>query len=128
MILYSIAQFWQSSYKSHLIVKVNFIISIVLNLILWAGLYYKIQPFSYLTEYGTIPLHYNLYFGIDLLGKWYTAFVLPFFGLIVIIVNNIIAYNLFVRERFLSYFLLIMQTIVNVALFAAGIFLILLNI
>jgi len=128
MILYGLAQFWQSSYKSHLIVRINFIISIVLNLLLWGGLYYKLQPFSYLTEYGSIPLHYNLYFGIDLLGKWYAIFVLPLFGLLVIIINNLIAYLLFNRERLLSYFLLVTQTLVNVALFAAGIFIILLNI
>lgn len=128
MLAYSFVKFWQSSYKSDLQVKLNFFISLAINLISLGILYYRIQPFSYLAPSGDIPLHFSSYFGIDIYAKWYVVFVLPVSGLIVMIVNNLIGYMLFAKERILSIFLVYTQTIITLILFAAGIFTILLNI
>ena len=128
MILYAFAQFWQSSYKNNKIILSNFAISVALNIVTWALLYWQIHPFSYLTETGNIPLHYNLYFGVDVFGKWHSVFAIPGLALAIIIFNNAIAYLVYNKERILSYFLVYVQTIIALITFAAAIFVVLLNI
>lgn len=128
MILYSIQKFWESSYKSDLQVRITFVLSLILNILAWLVLYIKIQPFSYLTATGDIPLHFNVYFGIDIYGKWYQVFILPLFGLLIIILNNIVGYMLFARERLLTLFMVWSQLVLNFILFAASVFIVLLNI
>lgn len=128
MLAYSLVKFWQSSYKNDFQVRLNFIISLVLNLALIGILYYKIHPFSYLAPSGDIPLHFNTYFGIDIYAKWYTVFILPLSGLLVILINNALGYMLYAKEKILTQFLIYTQTAVSLVLFASGIFTILLNI
>lgn len=128
MVLYPLLKFWESSYKNDRQVRINFILSLVLNILIWLAVGIKLQPFSYLSASGNIPLHFNVYFGIDVYAPWYYVFIIPAFGLMVIILNNIIGYLLFAKERLLSYFLAYVQTLVNLVLLAAGIFVILLNI
>lgn len=128
MWLYSISKFFEHPYREDLWVKVTFIVSLVLNVILWGALYFKLQPYSYLSDSGQITLHYNIYFGIDNIGPWYQALVLPIFGLIIIIFNNILAYFFYLQEKMLSYFLIFSQAAIQLILLAAGIYVILLNI
>jgi hypothetical protein len=73
-------------------------------------------------------LHYNIYFGIDNIGFWTKAFIIPLLGLFIIIFNNILAYIFYLQEKLISYFLIIIQTLLQIILLAAAIFLILLNI
>ena len=127
MILYSLAQFWQSTYRHDRFVQVSSIISLVANLVMWVLFFWKIRPFSYLTQFGAIPLHYNVYFGIDTFGQWYSVAVLPSIGLAVLLVNNALAYALFYKKKILSYFLLITQSLVNLILLIALFFIVLLN-
>lgn len=128
MILYSLQKFWESNYKSDLQVRITFVLSLILNILSWLVLYIKLQPFSYLTSSGDIPLHFNVYFGIDIYGKWYQVFILPIFGLLVIILNNSVGYMLFARERLLTLFMVWTQLVLNFILLAASVFIVLLNI
>lgn len=127
MILYSLAEFWHSSYRKSLLVMINTIFSLAVNFFILIFLYIKIHPFSYLTDFGTIPLHYNLYFGIDVYGKWYSVFALPLMGVLVVLINNFIGYLLYNKERLVSQFLIILQLIISLMLLAGAIFIILLN-
>ncbi|MBN1325716.1 hypothetical protein JW977_01910, partial [Candidatus Falkowbacteria bacterium] len=92
------------------------------------ALYFKLHPFSYTTEAGQIYLHYNLYFGIDNIGYWYEALVIPLLGLFIIIFNNGLAYYFYIQDKVLSYSLVFFQTLLQIILFSSAIFVILLNI
>jgi len=128
MLFYSISKFFDHPYREDLAVKITFITSVLINLLIWVVLYLKIYPLSYLTEYGQIFLHYNTYFGIDKIGPWYQILFIPALGLFIIIFNNIISYIFYLRERLISYSLIIANVALQVILLAAAIFIVLLNI
>lgn len=128
MLGYNISKFFEHPFREDLIVKITFIAGLALNLLTWAILYFKLYAFSYTTDAGQIYLHYNLYFGIDNIGYWYEALVIPLLGLFIIIFNNLLAYYFYVQEKVISYSLIISQVMLQIILFAAAIFVILLNI
>jgi len=128
MLFYNISKFLEHPYTEDLSVKINFIVSILLNLFTWFILWYKLHSFAYSTEYGQIYLHYNIYFGIDNIGYWTKAFIIPALGLFIIIFNNILAHSFYLQEKLICYFLIVTQTLLQIILLAAALFLILLNI
>jgi len=77
------------------------ILSFLLNAVIWIILYYKIKPTAI-----PIPLHYNIYFGIDLIGEWYKIYFIPGFGLIIFFINLIISFIIYKTEKIISYFLI----------------------
>jgi hypothetical protein len=87
--------FWKSRYNSIMILN-----SLLLNLGIWLFLYLRIKPSEYL-----VPIHFNVYFGIDVIDKWTKVFVIPKIGVIVVLINLILAYFIFPHEKFISYFL-----------------------
>jgi hypothetical protein len=128
MLFYNITKFLENPYREDMIVKISFAVSAIINIIIWLALYVKLNNFSYQTEYGQIFLHYNVYFGVDNIGVWYKAFIIPLLGLVVIIFNNILAYTFYLKDRLISYVLVISQAVMQLALLAAAVFVILLNI
>lgn len=76
-------------------------LSIALNLFSWGWLLWYIRP-----QQSPIFLHYNVLFGVDLTGFWYEVFFLPLAGLMIIIVNTILAWILYKKDRFAGYVLL----------------------
>ena len=127
MLLYSVTKFLDSTYRGDKVVLTTFFVSLALNIAMWVLLYLKLSPFSFLTESGQIPLHYNIYFGIDSIGMWYKVFVIPLLGLFIILFNNVLAYTLYIKERLVSYTLVITQAVIHLVLLAAAIFIVLLN-
>lgn len=71
---------------------------------------------------GLIPLHYNIYFGVDLIGNKGQILKLPFVGLIVLGVNYFLARFVYGKERFVSYILVDAALAVAIILFLAGVF------
>jgi hypothetical protein len=128
MWFYGITKFFEHPYREDLLVKINFIVSLILNVTLWGALYFRLQPLSYLSQSGQIALHYNVYFGIDRLGPWYFVLALPLLGLFIIIFNNILGYVFYLYDKLISHFFIFSMTALQLILFAAGIFVILLNI
>jgi len=128
MLFYNVFKFLENPYREDRLVKVNLLISLIVNIITWAALYVKLSPFSYLNEYGQIYLHYNIYFGIDNIGNWYNVFIIPILGLFFIVFNNILALIFYLEDRLISYFLVFSQTLLQLVLLIAAIFVILLNI
>lgn len=61
---------------------VSFIISFLLNLAGWILPYLLIKPVP-----EPIILHYNIYFGVDLIGEWYRIFFLPASATILLLIN-----------------------------------------
>ncbi len=59
----------------------------------WGLVIWKIRP-SDLPVY----LHYNIYFGVDLIGNWYQLYLYPAGGLLVIVINYLLMFFLYRRE------------------------------
>lgn len=51
------------------------------------------------------PLHYNVYFGIDLLGDSYLIFLVPTAVTVLAILNTIVGLMLWRHDRIIGYFM-----------------------
>jgi len=118
----SIHQSKFNSYRSDKFIKINLFFSLLINIVLWLVLVWQTRGLSDL-----IPLHYNIYFGIDLLGPWYQFFLLPSLGLLFFMVNFIISLMIYSKEKVLSYFLVGTSSFIQLIFLLAAIFIILIN-
>src|SRR4030042_1891246 len=48
-------------------------------------------------------LHYNIYFGIDWIGSWYKIYIYPFAGLLIFIINFLLAIYFYENTKITSY-------------------------
>ncbi len=74
-----------------------------------------------------IPLHYNVYVGIDSFGPWYGIFTLPFLGAVLFIMNLIFQAVFYRREHVLSMFFAIATLVTESVLLVAMVLIVLLN-
>jgi len=79
-------------------------------------------------ENTSLPLHYNIYWGIDLFGQWYQSLILPILGLAILVINFILAIFLYSQKIMASYFFTISSVFVQLFLLIASILIILINI
>lgn len=94
-----IRQFFSNEYFRNPIFQWVFIMSLVLNLTIWGVLAFFIRPVDF-----PIILHYNVFFGVDIIGSWWQVFFLPGMGLFILIFDTILAYMLFQKkERIAAY-------------------------
>ena len=77
--------------------------SLLINLAIWAFLYFKFSPLG--SSENILPLHYNIYFGIDFVGEWKKVFVIPLVGIFFITINFLIADIVYLRDKIIGYFL-----------------------
>jgi len=101
--------------------KDRFIISalltaIALNIILWIILYLKIKPSEY-----PIPLHYNIFFGVDLVGEYNKIYILPGIGILILFFNLILSFSLYKKERLASYLLIGTAVLIQMFLILSGV-------
>lgn len=80
-----------------------------------------------LPKSDSLPLHYNIFFGIDYLGSWQEAVRVPLAGLVIAICNAIVGVFLWRRDRVISYFLGFATVAVNLVLATAIFFIVYLN-
>jgi len=106
--------FLQSLFFRDRFVLINFVLSIFLNIVAWIVLYLK-----FMSVYGDIPLHYNIYFGIDYFGPAENIFVISFAGLIIVVVNFFLSHLLIRKSKLLSYFLAATSSFYQLILFLA---------
>lgn len=92
------------------------VLGVLTNFAVWMILALKIKPSVY-----PIPLHYNIYSGIDVIDLWYKVFIIPAFGLVLLIFNLIISLVFYRREKFIAYLLNVSNIIVQILLLAASI-------
>ena len=111
-----------NSYSGDNFVRINLFFGLLVNISLWLGLVWQVKGFAEL-----ISLHYNIYFGIDLLGPWYQIFLLPALGLIFLVINFLIAAPVYRQEKILSYFLVGTSSLIQVIFGLAAIFIVLIN-
>jgi hypothetical protein len=90
-------------------------ISVAINGYLWWLLYSK---FRHETEF--IPLHYNIYFGIDLYGPWYRILLMPASGTGIVFINLVLSIIIYRRAKPMAYVLLVITVLLEVLLLWAG--------
>lgn len=96
--------------------------SLVLNLALFLF-------FLFFIKQSDIPivLHYNVDWGVDYFGEFKNIFILPLAGLVIFLLNGILALRLWFRMKILAYFLAAVTLISEVFLWLAGIALYIIN-
>ncbi|MBI4280668.1 hypothetical protein HY628_00545 [Candidatus Uhrbacteria bacterium] len=75
-----------------------------------------------------VALHYNIYFGIDLVGPWQGIFLPAVIGLAAFLLNLLGILLLYDRKRILAYLLAGGTVFLQALLLVASIFIVLLNI
>ncbi len=98
----------------------NFLIGSGLLLLTgWGILFYFIRP-----RETPLILHYNVYFGVDLIGTWWQAYILQGVATFLLLGHIFLAYSFYQRkDRFAAYILLLATNFVlfGVALVSASI-------
>lgn len=122
MSLDSFSSILEKFFKDKLL-KFSLIFSLLLNLLLWFYLAWQIRKLP-----SVIPLHYNIYYGIDFLGPWYYLIFLVGFGLALIVFNFFIALTVLTNHKILSYFLLSSLVVIQLLLFMACVAIININV
>ena len=86
--------------------------SIVLNFANWCLIAFFIRPVDF-----PIVLHYNVYFGVDVIGAWWQVYFLPLIGLVILLVNSVLGYLFYgQKERIVGHLLLLAAFIVQISL------------
>lgn len=77
------------------------IISIILNFFIWLFLIIRVKSLNQI-----IPLHYNIYYGVDFIGPKTELFKINLLALLILFINLFLAFKIYKYERINSYFLL----------------------
>jgi hypothetical protein len=54
------------------------------------------------SDAGQIFLHYNIIFGVDLVGDWWRIYLLPLVGTVVILLNYFFSFMFYSVDKFLA--------------------------
>jgi len=108
------------------LIRYTVLAALLLQASLWFLISYKIMPLA--NELDFFSLHYNIYFGIDLIGSWYRIFYIPVAGLLFLTINLVLIFFLYKKERFLSYLIAACSTLISLGLAVALLLITLLNI
>jgi len=110
--------FWQNNIIRWLIVG-----NISINIAIWVLLMIFIKPID-----APIILHYNVYFGVDIIGNWKQVFFLPGIGIFIITSNILFAKHFFdLKERIASHILMISSLMAQLCLLIASISVMIIN-
>lgn len=115
--------------RKNKIILVCIILGFAINLVIWAFLIFKFRPIALANpENAILPLHYNIYWGIDLFGAWYQAFIMPIIGLAIWLMNFVLAIYLYSKKIMASYFFVISAVVAQLFLLTSTLLVILINI
>ena len=73
------------------------ILSGILQIFIWWYIFSHLR-----VEDAHYFLHYNIIFGVDLVGKWWRIIFLPIFGLVMIVLNYGLALYFYNQDKLLS--------------------------
>ncbi|MDD5031854.1 MAG: hypothetical protein PHR36_02290 [Patescibacteria group bacterium] len=106
------------SYLSgYFFIRLYFIVLLGLNLLIWLIAYFINKSVSQ----DLVVLHYNIDFGVDLIGNVSRIYIIPLLGLIIILVNAVLIFIFSRRKdfKFFSHLLLTAALAVNLFLLIA---------
>lgn len=90
------------------IIYFSLLLALLSNIIIWLMILIVFWNFK---EY--IILGYNVYFGISSFGVWYKLLLLPLLGLLIILINNLLAFQIYLEYSILAKFLSVMTVVIN---------------
>lgn len=96
-----------------------FIIAVVINLLGLNYLYWLVKPDS-----SQVPLHYNIYFGIDRYGSGLQLYAPFLFSLLLCVVNYYLSYRWVRKNEKIKLYLSIISFIVSIVTFGSCLLLI----
>lgn len=97
--------------------------NLTLNFANWIILWVFIKPVDSL-----IILHYNVYFGVDMMGNWKSVFFLPGIGLLLFFINFFLAFYFYKKlERIACHILFMASLMIQLSLLIASSSIILIN-
>lgn len=73
-----------------------FIGSLIINIGNWGLIMFFMKPVDFL-----LILHYNVYFGVDVIGPWWQLYFLPLIGIIILGINTILGYLFYQKKNVL---------------------------
>jgi hypothetical protein len=115
--------FFAKEFFRNPIIQWLFIAATFLNLVSWALITIFIRAGE-----DPIWLHYNVYFGVDVIGDWWQAYVLPAMGLFFFIVNFTLAYHFFnTKERIAAHLLFLASILIQISIIIAEVPVIIIN-
>lgn len=88
--------------------------AIFTNILMWIYIFLKLSKKS-----DMLFLHYNVIFGVDLVGEWWRILFLPIGGLLIIILNFILALYCYNQDRLISRFLTVFAGVFEIFLMVA---------
>ncbi|KKQ53617.1 MAG: hypothetical protein US70_C0001G0021 [Parcubacteria group bacterium GW2011_GWD2_38_11] len=114
--------FSQEFFRSSLVQWV-FIGALLINALNWGLIAFFIRPVDF-----PIILHYNVYFGVDVIGAWWQMYFLPLIGLVILSVNTVLGYLFYQqKERIVAHLLVLATFIVQICITIAVASLLLIN-
>ena len=81
--------------------------ALILNAANWGAIAFFIRPVDF-----PIILHYNVYFGVDLIGDWWQVYLLPLIGLLILLFNAVLGYIFYQKKERLAAHLLMLSTFI----------------
>lgn len=100
------------SFHTNNIVKILLIVNTLLCLLGFGLIGYFIQQ-----EESIIILHYNVYFGVDIQGSWWQAYIFPMAGTLFFLFHILFAYHFYRRcERIASYLMLLGSVLLSLGI------------
>lgn len=88
--------------------------AVLLNIGIWFFMFFKRQPDDY-----PLPLHYDVYGGVDTIDVWSKLYYLPILGIVIILINYAISALIADKDVMIAYFLNIASVLIQVILFVA---------
>ena len=110
-------------YVKHLPNRIMLVSGFLIHFMIWLWLVWYIRP-----QEEAIFLHYNILFGVDLVGSWVRIFSLPLFGLFILVTNAVVGWVFFSKDPFISYIANAISVLIQVFLFIAAALLVFLNV
>jgi hypothetical protein len=99
------------------------ILIMLANIADWALLIIFIKPVDL-----PLILHYNVYFGVDIMGSWKRVYLLPAIGFFLLIINLLLSLLFFNnKERIAAYLLLLATFLIQLSLLVAATSVIIIN-
>jgi len=111
------ARFWRNRLNLGLLAS-----GLFFNLLTWGVLARFIKPSEY-----PIPLHYNIYFGIDLIGPYSRVFSLPLISFFILLMDFILAFWFYSKDRLAAYILLLTSCAAQIFVLIGAVSLIYIN-
>ncbi len=107
-----IKNFFSQEFFQSGIVHWVFIGALILNVVNWGLIAYFIRPVDF-----PIILHYNVYFGVDVIGDWWQVYYLPLIGLLILAANTILGYFFYQqKERIVAHLLMLATFIAQIGI------------